>query len=106
MNKIAVVCASALLVGCSMLGAKFDNNEYAAFARIEAVARTAYPECHRPKIVRDLLVDLRTESEYLYTYSRYLPRNEDTTEISDTIRNSGLVFAPPRQDSYRLSVVR
>ena len=88
-NAILISIFVVFITGCtSLLPADYDNNEYAGFAQLEALARTAYPVCNDPDKVRPIVGEMKAAAEYLYTYTRYLPGNEETNEVADIIREN------------------
>jgi hypothetical protein len=81
MRNFIIITAFVLLSGCSLFGAKFDNNEYASFIRLETQTLATINKCDTPDDVRASLNSMVNEVGFLYTYTKHLPKNEETHQI-------------------------
>lgn len=96
MKAIPILLMVLLLSACSVIS-EFDNNEYAALARLVATAEVI--RCDDPTNVRDRLDDLELEAQYLVTYTTYRSKNVDTISIAEIIQSN----VKEMQDRYASS---
>lgn len=89
MNKIILPLTFVVfLTGCQMLAPKYDNNEYEFLVRMETNARLLVDECSTPELAEARLERMRHLSEVFFTYTFYIPHNDDTFEIAKILKTN------------------
>jgi hypothetical protein len=73
------------LSGCSVLGAKYDTNEYAAFTNIAYSAALSNRSCNDPSTQSSQIERLKGSSFFAVLYTEYQPNNEETYKIAQDI---------------------
>ena len=82
MKSIIVLYVCFLLIGCSLIPPKYDNNEYYILARLETHSRFLKDECLSPNKVKNRLATMIFDAKLLNSYAFFLPRNSEVFEIS------------------------
>ena len=88
MKNILLITAIILISGCSLFGARFDNNEYESFVRLHTEITFAAENCNNPDVLRTNIYDIVKEVEFLYTYTKHLPNNNNTFNIVTILRSN------------------
>lgn len=83
---ITMVAAVIFISGCSLTPSRYDTNEYASLVRVEVMAREGKEICSDSNAVRSHLDKMKRESEFLFTFTRYLPNNSLTHQIAFELR--------------------
>ena len=80
------------ITACSLLPAKYDNNEYELLARLEAITSMINEECDNIEFVKSHIPMLEVNVRTLHSYTFYIPRNDDVYEIVDILKGDVLEF--------------
>lgn len=86
-NIIILLAALFVAAGCQTT-AYFDNNEYASLVRMEVFAQYANETCDQPQVAVRYLSQLEFESNVFATYTEFRPKNEETAELANIIREN------------------
>lgn len=86
MKILIVVTMTVALSGCGIFGARYDTNEYSTFVQLHTLAKDAQKSCGNPDELRPKISALVTRADFLHTYTRYLPDNEETFEIATILQ--------------------
>lgn len=88
LRTLILTIALITISGCSVFGAKFDNNEYASFTRLFVQADNAIQYCDDPDALRVKIDIIAQETEFLYLYTKHLPKNNETHTIAKILRGN------------------
>jgi hypothetical protein len=86
MNKFLMIGLISVITGCSVIGAKYDANEYSTFTRIAAEAMEAKQVCGNQEQVRYYASRLRDDSAFAIIYTKYESYNEETFQMATEIK--------------------
>ena len=88
MKNLIIIFLFIFLIGCSLVAPKYDNNEYLLLTEIETNSRMLVSECANPGKVILRLDKLVNTVETFFTYTFYIPNNDDTYEIAKVLRQN------------------
>jgi len=88
MKKLTFALIVVLLSGCSMIAPKYDNNEYKLLVSLEVDSRLLVKDCSDPQLVQHRLKHMVNTSELFFTYTFYIPHNDDTYEMAKILRTN------------------
>lgn len=88
MKFLLVLATAVILSGCSIFGARYDNNEYASFVHLRIIAASAMEYCGDPETLSYHIKKLDNRAEFLYHYTKHLPKNNDTFDIATILRSN------------------
>ena len=88
LRTLFLTIALITISGCSVFGARFDNNEYASFTRLYVQADNAIQYCADPDALRVKIDIISQEAEFLYLYTKHLPKNNETHAIAKILRGN------------------
>jgi len=71
-----------------MIAPKYDNNEYELLVRLEVDSRLLVADCEDPELVRARLRSMVDTSEMFFTYTFYIPHNDDTYNLAQIVRKN------------------
>jgi len=75
-KTMLLIFVFTLLIGCQLLSNKFDNNEFAAFVKIESTANIMSQQCNIPHKIKQSIETLLQDTEYVLTYTKHRKNNE------------------------------
>lgn len=88
MKNLIILSAILLLSGCTLFGAKFDNNEMASVARIAVESKLAAETCSDTLSTVRAIRSLKKEAMFFETYTKHLPDNNESHKIAIIINET------------------
>ena len=85
---LLIATVLVMLSGCGIFGAPFDNNEYAAYARLHAQTTIATEHCTNFDALRSDIDDMSEEVEFLHVYTKHLSYNDESYNIALLLRQN------------------
>ena len=85
MKKFVLVCAVALLSGCTLLDAylmKYDSNEYQQISDIRTTASIAKTQCDNPLISESNATVISNKTLAFVQFTQYQPHNDKVKAAS------------------------
>ena len=85
---LLIVSVLVTIAGCGVFGAKFDNNEYAAYARLQSQTTIAQDHCGDFDELRLDINKMNEQVEFLHVYTKHLDSNAESYNIALILRRN------------------
>lgn len=95
----SIALSLALLSGCTVLGARYDSNEYLAFANIAFVAQSAKANCGaEPPELQKFAEQIKDYSSFAVVFTKHEPYNQETYAMAQEIESLSVEFKRASKD--------
>lgn len=98
MKTVFSVSFVLFLVGCSVVGAVYDTNEYAAFTNIATVANLGKSSCGNKDSTKIVADQVKNVTTFAIMFTKHEPYNVESYKISQEIDKLANEFKNAAQD--------
>ena len=81
-KKVLIGFMSIMMFGCSVVGGRYDSNEYTAFAVVNMIATDVKKSCGNTNNTQSNSERLLTAAKYANVFTKYQPYNQEMHKIS------------------------
>jgi hypothetical protein len=104
MKKYAIIITSLILISCSKIGS-FNDREYDLIINTITISRTSADVCNNSDLIYKKIIELNETTEKLYSYTKYLPNNEDMFAIASILKiNTNELINNYKEDPTKPSI--